>query len=308
VLWKFTNVAPQAGVTEPIESFPCWFFDYDNDGWEDLYVGGYQVQSVGDVCADYLGLPHKAERPRLYRNNGNGTFKDVTKETGLYRVLHAMGANYGDLDNDGYLDFYLGTGNPDLSMLVPNRMFRNERGLRFQDVTTSGGFGHLQKGHGISFGDIDNDGDQDVFEDMGGAVSSDLAHNVLYENPGHGNHWITLKLEGTRSNRAAVGARIRVLVKNATEEKAYYKTVGTGGSFGASPLRQEIGLGQAQSISRVEIFWPATGQTQVLTGLELDHAYKIKEGETKAALTQLKPFKLGAKGAAHDHHQHGHQH
>jgi hypothetical protein len=306
VLWKFTDVARQADVTEPLESFPCWFFDYDNDGWDDLYVGGYQIQSVGDVCADYLGLPHKGERPRLYRNNRNGTFKDVTKEAGLYRVLHAMGANFGDLDNDGYLDFYLGTGNPDLSTLIPNRMFRNDRGIRFQDVTTSGGFGHLQKGHGISFGDIDNDGDQDVFEDMGGAVTADVAHNVLYENPGHGNHWITLKLEGVRSNRAAVGARIRVLVNTANGESAYYKTVGTGGSFGASPLRQEVGLGQAQGISRVEVFWPVTGETQVLSGLEMDRFYTVKEGEPKATLVQLKPFKLGAKGAGrgHEHHHH----
>ncbi|MCI0541367.1 MAG: CRTAC1 family protein [Verrucomicrobiales bacterium] len=305
-IWKFTNIAPHAGVTEPIDSFPCWFFDYDNDGWDDLYVGGYKAQGVGDVCADYLGLPHQAERPRLYRNNRDGTFKDMTKEAGLFRVLLAMGSNFGDLDNDGYLDFYLGTGNPDLATVIPNRMFRNDRGTRFQDVTTSGGFGHLQKGHGISFGDIDNDGDQDVYEDMGGAVSGDVAHNVLYQNAGHGNHWITLKLEGARSNRAAVGARIRVVVKTSSGEGAYFKTVGTGGSFGASPLRQEIGLGQAQAISRVEIFWPATGKTQVLSGLEMDRFYKIKEDEAQAVRVDLKTFKLGAKGAAphaHEHHR-----
>src|SRR5437762_1622678 len=104
-VWKFTDVAQQAGVTEPLNSFPCWFFDYDNDGWEDLFVSGYQIRNVGDVCADYLGLPHEGERARLYHNNGDGTFKDVTREMGLYRLLHAMGSNYGDLDNDGYLDF-----------------------------------------------------------------------------------------------------------------------------------------------------------------------------------------------------------
>jgi hypothetical protein len=304
VVWKFTDVAKQAGVTEPLYSFPCWFFDYDNDGWDDLFVCGYRIQDVGDICADYLGLPNNAERPRLYHNNHDGTFADVTHQTGLYHVLHAMGANFGDLDNDGFLDFYVGTGNPDLETIIPNRMFRNDGGKRFQDVTTSGGFGNLQKGHGVSFGDIDNDGDQDIYENMGGAVSGDVYHNVLYQNPGNSNHWITLKLEGVQSNRVAIGARIRVVVQSASGEHSYYKTVGTGGSFGASPLRQEMGLGPAQSISRVEILWPRTGRTQVLTGLEMDRFYKIKEDQAKATLWNLKAFHLDTKSGEPHHHHH----
>lgn len=145
--WKFTDVALAAGVRLPINSFPCWFFDYDNDGWQDLFVSGYQITGVGDVAADYMGLPHKAERARLYRNNRDGTFRDVTRELGLYKLLHAMGSNFGDLDNDGFLDFYLGTGDPDLATLIPNRMFRNASGTNFVEVTYSGGFGNLQKGH-----------------------------------------------------------------------------------------------------------------------------------------------------------------
>jgi hypothetical protein len=303
VVWGFTDVAKQAGINGPFYSFPCWFFDYDNDGWEDLFVCGYHIQSVGDVCADYLGLPTDAERPRLYHNNHDGTFTDVTRETGLYHVLLAMGSNYGDLDNDGFLDFYLGTGDPSLASIVPNRMFRNDGGKRFQDVTTSGGFGNLQKGHAVCFGDIDNDGDQDIYENMGGAVSGDVYHNVLYENPGHGNHWITLKLEGVQSNRAAIGARIRVVARSPTGEHSYYKTVSTGGSFGASPLRQEMGLGQAQEIARVGIFWPRTGKTQILTGLSMDRFYKVKEGEAEAVPWNLKSFRLATNsGGPHAHH------
>jgi hypothetical protein len=303
LVWTFTDVARQAGVTEPIYSFPCWFFDYDNDGWDDLFVCGYSIRDVGDICADYLGLPTTAERPRLYHNNRDGTFSDVTRQTGLYHVLRGMGCNFGDLDNDGYLDFYLGTGDPDLSTIIPNRMFRNDGGRRFQDVTTSGGFGNLQKGHGISFGDIDNDGDQDIYENMGGAVSGDVYHNVLYLNPGNSNHWVTLKLEGVQSNRAAIGARIRVIVRGVSGEHSYYKTVGTGGSFGASPLRQEIGLGQAQSISAVEIFWPRTGRTQVLNELEMNRFYKVKEDEAKATPWNLKSFHIDTTpGEAHHHH------
>jgi hypothetical protein len=302
--WKFTDVATAAGVREPLQSFPTWFFDYDNDGWLDIFVCGYAVRDVGDVAADYLGLPTKAERPRLYHNNHDGTFTDVTREAHLDRVLIAMAGNFGDLDNDGYLDFYLGTGDPDLSTLVPNRMFRNADGKVFQDVTTSGGFGHLQKGHGIAFGDIDNDGDQDIYEVMGGALDGDHYHHVLYENPGHGNHWVTLKMEGIRSNRAAVGARIKVVVRTAHGERNIYKTVGTGGSFGASPLRQEIGLGQAQSIQRIEIFWPTTGKTQVTGGISMDHFYKIREGELPAIPLNLKNFKLSAAHGAQEHVHH----
>ena len=129
--------------------------------------------------------------------------------------MPAMGLNFGDLDNDGWLDFYIGTGNPDFRTLVPNRMFRNDGGRRFQDVTTAGNFGHLQKGHGIAFGDVDNDGDQDVFEEMGGAYQADRAYSALYENP-HATaepprtDWVSLELEGTTANRGAIGARVTV--------------------------------------------------------------------------------------------------
>jgi hypothetical protein len=216
-----------------------------------------------------------------------------------------MGLNYGDLDNDGWLDFYAGTGNPGLDTLLPNRMFRNAGGRFFQDVTTSGGFGHIQKGHAISFADLDNDGDQDIHITMGGAYTGDVYRNALFRNPGHGNHWITLKLEGRRSNRAAIGARIRVTVATAEGERTIHKDVSTGASFGALPLRQEIGLGQATAIRKVEIHWPVTGETQVLTGLELDRFYKITEGGQQAVVWNLKSFTLPEGNGGH-HHKHAH--
>jgi FG-GAP-like repeat/ASPIC and UnbV len=280
--WHFSEVGMQAGVTGPTASFPTWFFDYDNDGWLDLFVSDYGARDSGDVMADYLGKPTTADHARLYHNNHDGTFADVSSQAGLDKVLMAMGSNYGDLDNDGWLDFYVGTGDPDFSTIIPNRMFRNDGGKRFQDVTTSGGFGHIQKGHGVAFGDWDNDGDQDVFIKMGGAYSGDNYRCSLFLNPGHGNHWITLKLEGVRSNRAAIGARIRVLVETADGERSIYKTVSSGGSFGSSPLRQEIGLGQAKSIRDVEIYWPATGQTQRVHNLAMDRIYRIREGSGAA--------------------------
>ncbi len=303
--WRFTDVALSAGVTNPYYSFPTWFFDYDNDGWLDLFVSGYSVRDVSDVAADYLGLPNQGEKAKLYHNNKDGTFKDVTIQAGLDRVLLAMGANYGDLDNDGWLDFYLGTGDPELSTLIPNRMFRNQNGHRFQDVTTSGGFGNLQKGHGVSFADLDNDGDQDVFEVVGGAFPGDIGHSVLFLNPGHGNHWITLNCEGETSNRAAIGARIRVTVQTIDGPRSIYKTVGSGGSFGASPLRQEIGLGQALSIQSITIHWPSSGQSQELPGVPMDRFYKVREGSKSLEPWVLKSFHIPTSAKANnDHHHH----
>ncbi|HZM70793.1 MAG TPA: CRTAC1 family protein [Candidatus Cryosericum sp.] len=290
--WRFTEVAASAHVTEPIMSFPTWFFDYDNDGWLDLFVSGYQTRNVGDIAADYLGLPTQAERARLYHNNRDGTFSDVSRAAGVFKVVITMGSNYGDIDNDGWLDFYLGTGDPLLTSIVPNRMFRNDGGRRFQDVTTSARVGHLQKGHAVSFADIDHDGDEDIFEVVGGAVFGDNYRSVLYENPGYGNHWIVLKLEGVKTNRAAIGARIKVVVQEGGKERAIHRVAGTGGSFGANPLRQEIGLGQATSVSRVEIVWPTSGTTQVLKGLALDHRYRVREGDAQAIPLTVKRFDL----------------
>jgi hypothetical protein len=300
--WRFTNVAPALQVSSPVFSFPSWFFDYDNDGWLDLFSCSYGVNNVALIAADYLGLPHGAERPCLYRNNGDGTFSDVSKAAGLHRMLLAMAGNFGDLDNDGFLDMYLGTGAPDLSMLIPNRLIRNDGGRRFQDVTTSANVGNIQKGHGIAFGDLDNDGDQDIYTVIGGAYEGDNYFNALYENPGHGNDWLKLKLVGVKSNRAAIGARIKVTLETPSGKRAVHKTVNSGATFGASPLRQEIGLGTANRIDQVEIWWPTSGLRQTVTQLEKNRAYTIREGENTVREIVLKPFKFATGTDAHHHH------
>jgi hypothetical protein len=288
--WRFSDVAAEAGVTEPVASFPTFFFDYDNDGWLDLFVAGYGRIGGGNplphVVADTLGLPTDAERGRLYRNRRDGTFEDVTRAARLHKVVLAMGLNFGDLDNDGWLDFYAGTGTPELTTLVPNRMFRNDGTGAFQDVTSAGNFGHLQKGHAVAFGDVDNDGDQDVFEQMGGAYPADKAWSVLYENPGHGNRSLVLELEGVRSNRKALGARLKLALQTEAGPRFLHRSVSGGGSFGGSPFRQEIGLGRATRVEWVEVRWPATGEVQRVEGLQPGRHYRIREGTREA--TELK--------------------
>jgi hypothetical protein len=292
--WKFTDVADQAGVRKPSSSFPTWFFDYDNDGWLDLFVSSYDIV-VSDIAADVLGIgkPREGQTPRLYRNQRDGTFRDVTREAGMETVLMTMGCNFGDLDNDGWLDFYIGTGNPDYRSLVPNRMFRNAGGRKFQDVTTSGGFGHLQKSHGVGFGDIDNDGDQDVFLKVGGAFTGDSFQSALFENPGHGNHWITLRLIGVETNRAAIGARIKVTVEEAGAPRDVHVTVTSGSSFGGNSLRQEIGLGGATRIRRLEIHWPTSGRRQTFENVAMDQMLEIREDADAPRPIHLDRITLG---------------
>ena len=171
----------------------------------------------------------------------------------------------------------------------------NAEGKFFQDVTTAGGFGHLQKGHAVAFADLDNDGDQDVFIVLGGAYPGDRARSALFLNPGNRNHWITLKLEGTKSNRIAIGARIKLTVATARGPRFIYKTVNSGGSFGSSPLRQEIGVGDATAITSVEIFWPASGLHQTLSGFMLDHAYRIREDNPQPIGWALKRIEFDLK-------------
>ncbi len=277
--WDFSDVTFSAKVYEPVKSFPSWFFDYDNDGWLDLFVSDYGAQRVDVVAADILGKRHSGEHARLFRNKGDGSFEDVTREAGLQRVFVAMGSNFGDVDNDGFLDFYLGTGTPDMRMLIPNRLLRNDGGKVFQDVTAAAGMGHLQKGHGVSFADFDNDGDQDIHAVMGGAFSGDIYRNALFENPGFDAHWVTLSLQGRKTNRAALGARIAIKVQEGSASREIHRVVGSGGSFGCSPLRQEIGLGKARTISELKVFWPVSGETSVFKNLAADAFYLIVEGE-----------------------------
>ncbi len=294
--WTFTDVSRDAGVEDPLDSFPTWFWDYDNDGWLDIFVSGYRSQ-FGDVAAEYLGEPHNSELPRLYRNRGDGTFADVTAAAHLNRIMAAMGANFGDLDNDGHLDLYASTGDMDFRALVPNRMFRNTPAGVFQDVTTSGGFGHLQKGHGVAFGDLDNDGDQDLYVVMGGAYEGDVAYDVLFENPGHGNAWVTLRLEGVETNRAAIGARIAVTVDTPDGPRHIHRVVSSGGSFGASSLQQEIGLGRAEGIRAIAIRWPTSGIETVYQHLEANRTYLVREGDATPTVVPTTRFSFPKRSA-----------
>jgi hypothetical protein len=119
---------------------------------------------------------------------------------------------------------------------------------------------------------------------MGGAYSGDGFQAALFLNPGHGRHWITLRLQGSKANRCAIGAKIRVhLAQPDGTERDVYTDVNTGGSFGSESLQAEMGLGDAKSIAWIEVRWPAPGTVQRYPGVALDRVYDVVEGAPDAA-------------------------
>ena len=285
----FTDIAERVGVGGPTESFPAWFWDVDNDGALDLYVAAYAA-GIEHLAASALKRPVNVELARLYRGDGAGHFTDVTTDYNLTRPTAPMGSNFGDLDNDGYLDFYLGTGYPAVHNLMPNVMYHNQGGTRFADISQAGGFAHLQKGHAVVFADFNHDGDLEVFEQMGGAYPVDPANNVFYENPGFRNHWLALGLHGRTSNRSAIGARIRADIVENGRKRTIYRHVNSGGSFGGNPLRQTLGLGKATRVDLLEISWPTTGRTQTFRNVAVDRLLDITEDEAAFTTPKLRPF------------------
>jgi hypothetical protein len=295
---SFTEVAGQAGVQAPWFSFATWFFDYDNDGWPDLFVTSY-FNSPDEVMRSALSLPTHVETLRLYRNLHNGAFEDVTAKVGLDKVFMPMGSNFGDVDNDGFLDIYLGQGQPSFTGILPHVLFRNVDGKKFVDITASSGTGELHKGHGVAFADLERTGHEDIVAETGGAVFSDKHAMRVFQNPGNDNDWINVRMVGVKSNRGAVGAEIRVTVENEGHSpRPIYRRVGDTGSFGVNPLEQHIGLGHRARITGLDIWWPATNTRQHLSNVETNEFILIKEFASDYTRLDRRSVRLGSKSVA----------
>lgn len=296
----FEDATVRAGIDNNRRgTFTTWFYDYNNDGWPDIMVADYRFyKSLAYYAgAEAAGKPEPdAGNIYLYRNNRDGTFTNVTKEAGLDKVVYSMGANFGDIDNDGYPDMYFGTGNPDFKSLVPNKLFKNIGGKRFADVTISSRMGNLQKGHGVAFADFRNTGNQDIYIEMGGAYTGDSYTSSLYLNPGqNNNNWISLRLEGVKSNKAAIGSHIKLTFTENGSKRSVYKDVNSGGSFGSSPLRQEIGIGQAKLIDEIEIKWAGSQTVQRFKNISPNQFLHITEGNNTAEVVHLKALRFKNK-------------
>lgn len=268
-----------SGLVDPLRpGFMTAFVDVDHDGRLDLFRGGYGIARTSIPRVLERALDPGLDRQEARRGSHRGTSSLIYVQTPDSRFepredyfagrlpVGTMGASYGDLDNDGCLDFYLGTGSPEPWYVVPNLMYLGRREgweCRGGTVNVSGlaGFGTVQKGHGVVFFDFDGDGDQDVYSALGGMWPGDEWPNQLFVNEGQGRHrWVKLRLRGRQTNRYGVGARIRVVAVGPAGEpivRTYHMDAKTG--FGSAPYLAHVGLGEAVAVEEVEVEWPVSG-------------------------------------------------
>jgi hypothetical protein len=267
--------------------FMVSFVDVDHDGQLEIFRGGFTdawTSTAGAVFGEDLGDPAGASQ--LLRRGDDGRYRP---DAGFFDdgrlPIASMGASYGDLDLDGCLDFYLGTGNPEGWFMLPNLMFRGDRegsrcGRRATNISMLQGFGTIQKGHGIVFFDFDDDGDQDIYSSLGGMWPGDRWLNQLFVNSSDtGHRWVKIRLRGRQTNRFGVGARITVHAVNQRGEaivRTYLMDQKTG--FGSPPFLAHIGLLDAVSIDSVEVFWPGSGR-RCSYPAELDTLNRLDEAE-----------------------------
>ena len=133
---------------------------------------------------------------------------------------------------------------------------------------------------------------------LGGAFEGDVAQNVLLLNPGQGNAWVTLRLRGTASNRLAIGARIAVEVDTPGGTRTVHALAGSGGSFGASTLQQEIGLGDATRIRELTVAWPGSGRRDVWRDVPINRVLQVREGARSVGPLPVQPIRLDAAACA----------
>lgn len=240
--------------------------DFNNDGWLDIFKTNFQY----DAC-------------NLYQNNGDRTFLDVAIKAGLGINTQYVnwGAGFIDVDNDGWLDIFHVTGHvyPNIDALdigipmkTPRVVYRNLRNGRFEDVSAVMGEGVNQRfsSRGCAFGDFDNDGDVDVL-----VLNLNDRPSLLRCDSGTGHHWLGVALEGTRGNRSAIGARVRVTAGGLSQ----IREVASGGSvMSQSDLRLHFGLGKTARIDSLEVTWPVTGTVERFSDVEPDRYITIREG------------------------------
>ena len=239
------------------------FRDLDNDGYPDIVL----------VALDGETFP-------IYRNTGNGNFVEVTRESGMTRMSLPM-AGYSptiaDFDNDGWKDIFVSRGHvqsllaePNLTVAQPNTVFRNLGAMKFSALTAEAGLTSQPpaRHRGSAVGDLNGDGRLDVVVSALGAP----AEIWINQSPGN-NHWVEFKLQGTKSNRDGIGARIKV-VTGAETQYNHMSTSAGYASSSAGPVH--FGLGTHNSADLIEIRWPS-GIVQDLRNVAGDRVVTVKE-------------------------------
>ena len=268
---RFTDVTEAAGAGQ-VGGFASVTADFDNDGDMDIYVSNMNNWFGGKDFRPY-------EPCYLLLNRGDGTFEEAQAAAGVDYVGGPMGLNSADLDYDGWVDLYLGNGGPEPRRWEPDVLYRNlgrgrDGGLRFANITKAAGVWNPRMGHGLSMADFDRDGDLDIYVPNGAHIDSDMTSNLFWRNEGHSNHWLVLRLIGTKSNRTAIGARATLRAGDHVQ----VAEVSGGGGFGAQGSHElEFGLGQRTAVDRLELRWPS-GLEQTLVGPPIDRFLVVTEG------------------------------
>ena len=265
------------------------FIDINHDGLLDLFTAGSGIavpvttQAVFGEKKEAFNMGHSA----IWVQQPDGQFE---RRIDLFRnqmPIATMGVSFGDVNNDGAYDFYLGTGSPEGWFVLPNLMYIGEmddgKPSGFMtDISPLYGLGTVQKGHGIVFFDFDNDGDQDLYSSLGGMWPGDAWPNQFFVNESElTNTWTRLRLRGRQSNFYGVGARIKVVAETeagAPVIRTYFMDNKT--SFGSAPYLAHIGLADAARIERVEVTWPGQRSPRIYpAALETLNLLDENEGE-----------------------------
>jgi len=270
-----------AGMPQASMGVDCG--DYDNDGWLDFYVTSYQ-----------------RELATLYRNLGDGFFEDVTRLTGAGKGTLAYvtwGNSFVDFDNDGDRDIFVACGHTednidlrddDTSYMARNVLLMNTGQGQFTDVSDISGDGMRVKlaSRGAGFDDLDNDGDVDVV-----ILNSRREPTILRNDTVNDNHWIQVRLRGTKSNRDGVGAHVIVTAGGLVQLDEVHSGRGYQSHHG---LRLYFGLGKQDHVDRIEVRWIGGG-VDVVEDVDVDQLVVITEGTAKA-----RPADMSAPGRQSD--------
>ena len=320
----FSDVSEKSGIRKsgPRPSITAVSYDFDNDGWPDIYVAvdsapsillrnnhdgtftdvavmagcaysedGHEQAGMGVAVGDYdcdgwldiFKTNFADDTCNLYRNNGDGTFSDVTFASGIgiNNQYVAWGCGFVDFDNDGWPDIMQINGHvyPEIDGHDIGQTFKNPRLVyknlgkgQFKDVSSEMGTGISERfsSRGAAFGDYDNDGDIDAL-----VLNMNDLPSLLRNDGGNTQNWIKIKLIGTRCNRTAIGARVRVVTGN----HAQVDEVHSGSSvMSQCDLRLHFGVGKVQTVDLIEVKWPTTQKIERFTQVKVNKFLTIREG------------------------------
>ncbi|MCZ6635183.1 MAG: FG-GAP-like repeat-containing protein [bacterium] len=243
----FTNIIEQAGISHLGRAAGVLLWDYNGDGWLDIYL----------ATNGFIRQPDA-----LYRNNGDKTFTEVGTTAGLRRETYSSNVTAGDYDNDGWLDLFVSTGRSNL-------LYRNNGDGTFTESASEARLSDEDVTSQANSGDYNNDGFLDLFLSNGNGTS-----DALYRNVGNTNHWLAVDLVGKTSNRSAIGARIQVRAGNLS----IVREVNGGTGYGGEARLTQFGLGSFPQADEIEIRWPS-GQVNKLQNVPADQQIRVIEGQ-----------------------------